>query len=238
MSNNASASTAGISPTATTATNGSATTTNASIAGILPSKANAIATASTATSSKASSPQASTATTNGSATTATTASTTSSPQASTATAAATTAASSTKADATATAAASTPKASSPKTASPKVSATANATANNTEKKAKAKAAEKEKLNQLFKALETNYDINTEMFDIDKIKTFGEYNNAPNIIQLLRELNKSNGYSQAGNEALYKIKRYLSEHKEDDTDEKIKVFKELCTASENLISTAP
>ena len=112
-------------------------------------------------------------------------------------------------------------------------------ANNAEKKAKAAAAaEKEKLNELFKALETNYIKETETFDISIIDKIDGFKEEPKIIKLLQELNKSNNYSKEGNEALYKIKRYLSEHTEADTDNKINVFKELCTASENLISTAP
>ncbi len=108
--------------------------------------------------------------------------------------------------------------------------TANATA-----KATAKAEEKKKLNELFEQLASYYDPDTEMFDIKKMKDSPEFNDEK-IIQLFHELNKSNNYTKEGNEALYKIKRYLSEHKDDDTDEKIKVFKDLCDASENLIPT--
>ena len=111
----------------------------------------------------------------------------------------------------------------------------NATSANNAAATTNKEAEKEKLNALFKALETNYDINTEMFNISVIEKLDGYDTAPKIIQLLRELNKSNNYSKEGNEALYKIKRYLSEHTDADTDYKINVFKELCTASEKLIS---
>jgi hypothetical protein len=113
-----------------------------------------------------------------------------------------------------------------------VKSTANATAKATEK-----AEEKEKLNELFEKLTSYYDPDTEMFDIVKIKGSDQFKE-DKIIKLFQELNKSNNYTKEGNEALYKIKRYLSEHKDDDTDEKIKVFKNLCDASEKLNPTAP
>lgn len=108
-------------------------------------------------------------------------------------------------------------------------ATANATA--------AKEADKKKLNELFEKLASYYDNKIEMFNIDKLIN-DDYFKDDKIINLFHELNKSNNYSEEGNKALYKIKRYLSDPKENNIDEKINVFKELCTASENLISTAP